>query len=187
MADESNTSTESEDTSTEEAPPEQSQESSEESPETSGPQSVEELPDWAQKQLKKAQTEAAKYRNRAKETHQEGRSEAESEAQEAYSKLQTDYENVLFRASSAEDQLTRYRVAVNSGVDPSKVDDFAARLRGDSEEDLQADAEKLKETLGISGEAPAPKPDPSQASGGNGSMPLNGDPILDAVKGKLGI
>ena len=75
--------------------------------------------------------------------------------------------------------LLRLSVAVAKGVPADLVD----RLRGDSEEELSADADALLARLNA---APSPKPDPSQGAK-PGDVALNGDPLLRDLKSKLGI
>lgn len=77
--------------------------------------------------------------------------------------------------------LLRLNAAVEHGV-PADLREF---LTGTDQETLKAQAEKL---IAAKPTAPrTPAPDPSQGTGGGSSLPLNGDPILAALKGKLGI
>lgn len=88
----------------------------------------------------------------------------------------TDAEN---RASKAEQKALRQSVALTKGLPAELVD----RLRGDDEDSLIADADSL---IALLNTPTSPRADPSQ-----GAKPaahaLNGDPLLSALKSKLGI
>jgi predicted Zn-dependent protease len=96
----------------------------------------------------KANSEAAK---RLAEIEEANKS-AEQKAAEAHTQAQK-------RAEAAEGELARYRVALAKGL-PA---DLAGRLRGDTEEDLAADADALLALIGERRPA-GPKPDPSQGA-----------------------
>lgn len=98
----------------------------------------------------------------------------------------TDIEKATHRAAEAEKRATaleqtalRQKVALTKGLPSDLVD----RLRGDDEEALAADADSL---LALLNTPTSPRADPSQ-----GAKPaahaLNGDPLLDAIKNKLGL
>lgn len=166
-----------EDTAAEPADDEQNEEGPSEA------QDVSELPQWAQNKLTNARKEAAKYRTKAKNAYDEGFEKARSEHAEAYSQLQEQHEDTVYRLSEAELSMTRYKVALESGVEPGKVNEFAGRLQGEDEDALREDAKRLSETFGLS-QPKGRQPDYSQAAG---NTPLNGDPLLESVKRKLGV
>lgn len=98
----------------------------------------------------------------------------------------TDIEKATQRATDAESRATkleqtalRQKVALTKGLPASLVD----RLQGDDEDSLTADADSLLALLNVQ---TSPRADPSQ-----GAKPaahaLNGDPLLGALKSKLGI
>lgn len=95
------------------------------------------------------------------------------------------------RADTAERELLRLRVAVETKL-PANL---AERLQGTTEDELRADAaELLKLVAPSTPEPPAPlpgaKPRERMRGGGDptgGAMPLNGDPIVNALNRKLGI
>jgi len=74
---------------------------------------------------------------------------------------------------------TRSKVAIDKGV-PADLVEF---LTGDTEGDIAAKADLLLARLNTPG---TPKPDPSQGAKGEGTA-LNGDPLLDTIKNKLGL
>lgn len=73
----------------------------------------------------------------------------------------------------------RTKVALDKGV-PADLVEF---LSGDTEGDIAAKADLLLARLNTPG---TPKPDPSQGAKGDGAA-LNGDPLLDTLKNKLGL
>ena len=73
----------------------------------------------------------------------------------------------------------RSKVAIDKGV-PADLVEF---LTGDTEGDIAAKADLLLARLNTPG---TPKPDPSQGAKG-GATALNGDPLLDTLKNKLGL
>lgn len=83
----------------------------------------------------------------------------------------------------AKDNL-RLRVALQKGLPADLID----RLRGDSEDEIAADADHLMSLFPKQTEpdtSPAPRPDLTQGSGT--ATALNGDPLLRDLKQKLGI
>lgn len=82
------------------------------------------------------------------------------------------------RAAELEAKATRAEVAAEKGVP-------AALLTGSTREELEASAAAL---IAFKGEQrpTVPRPDPSQGARG-GDVALNGDPLLDSLKSKLGI
>jgi hypothetical protein len=110
--------------------------------------------------------------------------QAEREAAEA-EKL-TELERAQKAAKEASERLAEYekttmrqKVALDTGLPAALV----ARLQGDDEESLIADAESLMALLNT---PTTPKPDPSQGAKGEANA-LNGDPLLSTIKNKLGL
>jgi hypothetical protein len=110
--------------------------------------------------------------------------QAERDAAEA-EKL-TELERAQKAAKEASERLAEYekttmrqKVALDTGLPAALV----ARLQGDDEESLIADAESLMALLNT---PTTPKPDPSQGAKG-GAAALNGDPLLSTIKNKLGL
>ena len=98
----------------------------------------------------------------------------------------TELERAQKAAKEASDRLAEYekttmrqKVALDTGLPAALV----ARLQGDDEESLIADAESLMALLNT---PTTPKPDPSQGAKGEAHA-LNGDPLLSTIKNKLGL
>jgi len=79
-------------------------------------------------------------------------------------------------------QTTRQKVALTKEL-PAGAVDF---LRGDTEEEFTASADNLLALIAQLNAPKALKPDPSQGPKAQ-AIALNGDPLLEALKGKLGI
>lgn len=106
--------------------------------------------DWESKS--KSNSEAAKRLAQIEEANKT----AEQKAAEAHAAAEK-------RAAEAERALMRFRVAAKAGLDA----DLAERLRGESEDDLLADAELLKAKLTPTQPVKhVPKPDSSQGAKG---------------------
>ena len=82
-------------------------------------------------------------------------------------------------------ELEKYRIAVEAKVPSDKVAAFVNILQGSDSESI---AESAKSALELAGGFSATKSafDPTQGFGGK-PLPLNGDPILDALKKAVGV
>jgi hypothetical protein len=129
--------------------------------------------------------EAAKYRNEKKDAVEAARAETTQqweskldEASNATAKLQS-------QLSSANTEMVKVTTALTLGVPSERVVQFAALLKGDSEEDIKSSAESAKELFGDFKQS-VPATDPTQGTGGGKDLPLNGDPILAALTKAVG-
>ena len=120
---------------------------------------------------KAAERSAAEYAAKLKEIEDANLSELERTK-----KLAEESAAELARLRS---ENVRNKVAIDKGV-PADLIEF---LTGDTEGDIAAKADLLMARLNAPG---TPKPDPSQGAKGDGTA-LNGDPLLDTLKNKLGL
>jgi hypothetical protein len=122
-----------------------------------------ELPEWARKELTKARNEAANYRTRMRE--------AEDKLKSAKTPEEFEAAVTEFRASNAalERQIQVTKVAAKYGLPEA----LAARLQGDDEAALEADAKSLASLV------VAPKHIPESVSGG--LTPGDSDDDFDPV------
>lgn len=82
-------------------------------------------------------------------------------------------------------ELEKYRIAVEAKVPSDKVAAFVSILQGADTEGLKASAQSALELAGgFSTKGSAF--DPTQGFGGRKDLPLNGDPILQALKAAVG-
>jgi hypothetical protein len=112
---------------------------------TESAKSVDTLPDWAQSLITETRKEAARYRTRAKELAPfEEQAKAAEEAQKTeLQKLQDELSTYKERATKAEQDAARARVAAEKGLTPAQ----ARRLVGATEDELKADADELLSTF----------------------------------------
>jgi hypothetical protein len=128
--------------------------------------------------LRKANKEAETLRLQLKEYEDRDKSDSERLAERVTTAEQ--------RADAAEKANMQLRVAVAKGLPSELVD----RLRGDTEEELAADADQL---LGLITPPEVEPEEPGFPDLGQGARAptdqraLNGDPLLRDIKSKLGI
>lgn len=125
------------------------------------------------KEMSRKHEKAAKaYEARLREIEDSQKSEQQKLAERA--------EAAERLASEREGALLRYRVAVAKNIPAELVD----RLRGDTEDELVEDADRL---LGLL-QPPTPPARGAVDQGARGETPaLNSDALLDSVKARLGI
>lgn len=132
---------------------------------------------------------------KAKAREWERRAKANATAAEQLQALEdakkTEIERIQERAALAEAErdanrveLTRFRLAARYGLGEDDLDFLPAG----SDEEMEDRAKRLSARLKAQAPvetAPGPRPDLSQ--GPKGDLPLNGDPLLNDIKLKLGI
>ncbi|AXH46759.1 scaffolding protein [Mycobacterium phage Acolyte] len=96
----------------------------------------------------------------------------------------TELENELGNAWTL---LQKYETSLDAKVPSDKVRAFVEILQGSDADSITESAKKNLELIGGFDKKPVPGFDPTQGFGGNKPLPLNGDPILNAMKGVLGI
>lgn len=139
------------------------------------------LPDWAREQITKANNQAAKYRTEKNEAVESAKAEVAADFQKRVEELEAKIAEKEDEVGSSRYEVDRLKVAIQAGIDSSKVISFAELLKGETSEELVSHAEELKK-LFTTEEQPklaSKATDPSQGSGN--SLPLNGDPLLAAV------
>lgn len=98
----------------------------------------------------------------------------------AYTELQNEL-------AGARLELEKLFVTIDAKVPSEKVRQFAAILQGTDAESIGASAKSSLELIG-GFETRSPAFDPTQGFGGRpADMPLNGDPILEAIKKAVGV
>lgn len=146
---------------------------------TREPQRVQELTQWAQTEIRKARDEAKKYRQTARE---------QQETANQVPDLQSQVSELQAMLSTRDNELGKLRAVLNTGrvTDPAHIADVAERIQGSTQDELNADAEKVADlfSLGTNGAAPQQRPDPSQ---GNGHAHTQTDPMEAKVRRVLGM
>ena len=116
---------------------------------------LDDLPDelsWVRDEVKKARGEAAKYRTQLREVEPLAKraQELEDAQKSDQQRLSEQLDTARSEGSTAKAEAARLRVAIEKGVPAALVD----RLRGDTAEDLAADADALLELVGSNQPAP---------------------------------
>lgn len=140
------------------------------------------LPDWAREKLTKANNEAAKYRNEKNDAVEAAKAEVTESFQGKVQGLETQLSEQGDEVSTSRLEVEKLKATIEAGVTADKALSFAELLKGEDADELKSHAEELKGLFG-SGEGETTPPratDPSQGQSGD-PVPLNGDPLLDAV------
>lgn len=126
--------------------------------------------------------EAAKYRNEKKTAVEEAVSKLTTELEQKLAAKDVEIAEATTNFSSRELELEKLKIAMRA-VDQtaaSRAEKLAELLKGSTEDEILSSAESAKELFGGFVKN-SPAVDPTQGSGG-GVIPLNGDPILQALK-----
>lgn len=151
-------------------------------------QSGQELPDWARQQITDANAEAARYRVEKKEAIEAFKQENIETLRAKESEWDAKVLEVNESLEAQKIENLKLTAAVQSLAPNKKINDFAELLKGDTEDELQAHAEKLTELFSVvddQGTPPAKRATDKSQSTGNNHAPLNGDSILNAVMGAI--
>lgn len=137
--------------------------------------------------VQKLRAEAAKYRTQAKENSSAAQRLAELE-EASKSESQKQAERLAAAEARVKEFETREQVSAWAAevVDGTPIP--ASALRGSTREELEAHFEQLKALIPETPATPPGLPGPYVPNAGKTpTTPLNGDPLLDALKSKLGI
>ena len=147
-----------------------------------GAQNVSELPEWAQNELSRARNDAASYRTKLRET-ETARDNFEKTLNEETTKvtaLQTEVDDLKLNSA-------KFDVALEAfDVKGDQVKAFADRLRGNTPDELKADAKSVLETFGIAPGKTTSRATDRSAGLGNDKPPTGESAFADAVANSLG-
>lgn len=147
-------------------------------------QDTDALPQWARDQISEANAQAARLRIDKNAAVEAAKAEVETEWKTKFEGLEATIAAKDDETNSARTEVAKLKAALTAGIDSDKVVSFAALLQGSDEDELSSHAEEVKKLFTVSDDTPASNPpakDPSQGSGN--PLPLNGDPLLNAVMG----
>jgi hypothetical protein len=130
-------------------------------------QNTQDLPDWARKALSEANSEAAKYRNKAKTAADEAKAEVTAQFDEQFKTLSDEKSAISAERDNATKDYNRLVAALHAGVPGETAVEFAAVLQGETLDEMKAHAEKLK---GMFGGTKVKAVDPSHGFNGNASQ-----------------
>lgn len=141
-------------------------------------------------QLKSVRTEAAQARVAKRDAVSNAKTEAQAEFDAKLAEMrkqQDDFGVELNKSKLTNAQLT---AALNAVAPEAKdrIVEIAGRLIGSTEDELAKDADRVKSLFGLDTkqQVRTPATDPSQGQGNSSAeLPLNGDPLLNAMMGVL--
>jgi len=126
-------------------------------------QEVKDLPAWAQEVIRNTRQEAADYRVRLQNAKQEVTSVVKDEFQAQLDELTKSKSDVTQQLSDSKLDHLKLQVALNEAkLGGEQAVEFADRLRGNTLDELKADATKA---LKVFGNVQQPATDPSQGHG----------------------
>lgn len=135
--------------------------------------------------VKSLREEAAAARVAKKDAVDAALKEANDKFQAELAAKDTAYTELQGEIAAARIELEKLYVTIDANVPSEKVRAFVGILQGTDTETIQASAKSAYELAGgFSTKSPAF--DPTQGFGGRDPLPLNGDPILDALKRAVG-
>lgn len=124
-------------------------------------QGIESLPEWAQRELRDARQDAGNYRTRLREAEEKlGKAKTQEEFETALGELRAENAKLIF-------QNDQRKAASDAGLPQS----LAARLVGNSPEELKADAEAMKAEMDALRGGPKAPPPPREGPRGGGLEP----------------
>lgn len=135
--------------------------------------------------VKSLREEAAAARVAKKDAVDAAIKEANDAFQAELASKDTAYTELQNELANAKVELEKLYVTIDANVPSDKVRAFTAILQGSDSESIQASAKAAYELAGgFASKSPAF--DPTQGFGGRDPLPLNGDPILQALKNAVG-
>jgi hypothetical protein len=140
---------------------------------------------FSREYVESLRNEAAKYRTEKTGAVEAAKTEAQAAFDAKLAERDTAYTELEGQLGVAGVELTKLRIALELGVPSEKVLAFAEILKGATEEELKESGTKSFELFSGLKSANAAAIDPTQGSG-NHHLPLNGDPLLAALKRAVG-
>mgnify|MGYP003508607373 CR=1 FL=1 len=134
--------------------------------------------------VKSLREEAAAARVAKKDAVDAALKEANDKFQAELAAKDTAYTELQGEIAAARIELEKLYVTIDANVPSEKVRAFVGILQGTDTETIQASAKSAYELAG--GFTTKSAFDPTQGFGGRDPLPLNGDPILDALKRAVG-
>lgn len=136
--------------------------------------------------VKSLRDEAAAARVAKKDAVDAAIKEANDKFQAELASRDTAYTELQNELAAARLELEKFNVTLDSNVPSDKVRAFVSILQGTDSESIQASAKAAYELAGGFASRTSAF-DPTQGFGGRDPLPLNGDPILAAIKSAVGI
>lgn len=140
---------------------------------------------FSKEYVQELRNEAARYRTQKNEAVELAKSAVAKDFEAKLAEKDVAFTELQNQFNEAQIELQKLYVALDSQVPSDKVRAFAAILQGADADSIGASAAAAKELFGGL-DTKSPAIDPTQGAGG-GVLPLNGDPLLNALKKVVGI
>lgn len=139
---------------------------------------------FSKEYVQELRNEAANYRNRAKTAADEARAAVQAEYDAKLADKDVAYLELQNQLGQAWIELEKVYTAIEARIPSDKVRAFAAILQGDDADSIKESAKTAADLFGGL-DSKSPAFDPTQGKGGT-PLPLNGDPLLNALKKAVG-
>ncbi|AER49854.1 scaffolding protein [Mycobacterium phage LHTSCC] len=140
---------------------------------------------FSREYVEELRRENAKARTSKNQAVEDAKAEVRKEYEAKLAEKDTAYTELQNQLGEAWIELEKVYTTIDAKVPSDRVRAFAAILQGSDKESISESAKSAKQLFGgMTGTVPAV--DPTQGSGGGKHTPLNGDPILDAIKKAVG-
>ncbi|QBP31964.1 scaffolding protein [Mycobacterium phage Kristoff] len=140
---------------------------------------------FSREYVEELRRENAKARTAKKTAVDEAKAELTREYEAKLAEKDTAYTELENQLAQAWIELEKVYTALDAKVPSDKVRAFAAILQGSDPDSIKESAKSATELFG-GFNTKQPPVDPTQGSGGGKHTPLNGDPILEALKRAVG-
>lgn len=140
---------------------------------------------FSKEYVQELRNEAARYRTQKNEAVEATKVAVAKEFEAKLAEKDVALTEVTQQLQNAQLELEKLYVALEAKVPSDKVRAFAAILQGSDRDSIAESAASAKELFG-GFDTKSPAIDPTQGAGG-GTLPLNGDPLLNALKKVVGI
>ena len=136
---------------------------------------------FSKEYVQELRNEAAKYRTQKNDAVEAAKSAVTQQFQGQLAEKDVTITELQNDLGAAQLELEKIRTAIEAKVPSEKLLAFASILKGDDPDSIKQSAASAAELFGgLSSKSPAF--DPTQGAGSSKDLPLNGDPILNALR-----
>lgn len=125
-------------------------------------------------------SEAAKYRTEKNEAVERAKAEVIKDYEAQLSDKESAFNQIQTDLSERSLELLKLKAIVSEGIATSDILDVLALVQGTDEATVSESVKRVKSLMGKAPERDRPT-DPSQGTGNNEPLPLNGDPLLKKI------
>ena len=134
---------------------------------------------WYEKEIKELRAEAAKYRVQKNEAVTAAREATVQEYDRKLAEERSRVDEMKQATGLAELETEKYKAAVRAGIPTNAIDEVVSLAQGTDADSIASSVDKLKSIMGNAAKEPAV--DPTQGTGAVKPLPLNGDPVMQAL------